>query len=114
MAGYDDRLSGWIWTRNLKPFLESAASALGARFDDDDWGAVHYGIQGTSDVDDRWFVYELTGALQTLGITLALDEGGSTDIVQVRIARGIEAVAAARIETLIAVCNCYEVRDHKA
>ena len=112
-TAHEDRLGGWIWTRNLKPFLESSALALDGRINDDDWDAVRYGIQGTSDVDNRWFGYELSGPRHCLDISLALDEGGATDIVHVRIGRGFDAATKARIETLIAVCNSYEVSDHK-
>ena len=114
MTTHDVRFGGWIWRNNLKPFLSSTASALEVEFDDDDWEAVLYGIQGTSDVEDRWFDYELIGCQITVGIALALDEGGATDIVLVRVVRGVDFIAEAKIQTLLSVCSSYDVTSHKA
>ncbi|MBB5353262.1 hypothetical protein HNR46_003517 [Haloferula luteola] len=84
-----------------------------ARFEDEDWEAVRYGMQGTSDLEERWFDYPLRGQRETLCLSLALDEGGDTDIVLVKISGEIEAVVATRIMTLIEVCSRYEVGDFR-
>jgi hypothetical protein len=38
---------GWIWTSNLLPFVVELGRLAGYGFDESDWIAVEYGIQGT-------------------------------------------------------------------
>jgi hypothetical protein len=101
MNTYDGRLSNWILRDNLKQFLTSTTSELGISFNDDDWETIRYGIQGSSDAEDRWFEYEFRGAQQSLKISLANDEGGLTDLIFIKIARGLDSIAMAKIQKLI-------------
>ena len=38
---------GWNWTGNPRPFLVELGRLIGYGFDDSDWIAVEYRIQGT-------------------------------------------------------------------
>ena len=45
---------GWIWTGNLRPFLVELGRLIGYGFDDSDWTAVEYRIQGTDSEAAPW------------------------------------------------------------
>jgi hypothetical protein len=55
--------AGWIWVRNVKPFLELLSWVAGYKFDDSDWLAVATGLEDTdADSDTGWYSYPLVGA----------------------------------------------------
>ena len=45
---------GWNWTGNLRPFLVDLGRLIGYGFDDSDWIAVEYWIQGTDSEAAPW------------------------------------------------------------
>jgi len=71
---------GWIWTGNLRPFLVELGRLTGYGFDDSDWIAVEYGIQGTDGEAGPWFSYPVG----RIGVMLAL-EPGAEEMVTVKV-----------------------------
>jgi hypothetical protein len=55
---------GWNWTGNLRPFLVELGRLIGYGFDDSDWIAVEYRIQGTHSEAAPW--HSAAGALLPL------------------------------------------------
>ena len=71
---------GWIWTGNLRPLLVEPGRLTGDGFDDSDWIAVEYGIQGTDSEAGPWFSYPVG----RIGVRLAL-EPGADEMVTVKL-----------------------------
>ena len=53
---------GWIWTKNLRPFLELVAQVNGHRLTDNDWDLCTHGVVGTDSERGPWFEYRLAEA----------------------------------------------------
>jgi len=68
---------GWIWTDNLRPFLELASTLVGYSFDDSDWTAVSAGVPGTDSEDGPWFDYPIGPSLLHVAL-----EPGASEMVQ--------------------------------
>jgi hypothetical protein len=77
---------GWIWTDNLRPLLVELGLLVGYRFDDSDWGAVDYGVQGTDSEAGPWFDYPVG----RLSVAMAL-EPGADEIVSVTVTGAAES-----------------------
>jgi hypothetical protein len=73
---------GWIWTDNLRALFAELALLAGYQFDDSDWIAVEYGIQGTDSEAGPWFDYPVGQIV----VTLAL-EPGADEVVSVKVGR---------------------------
>jgi len=65
---------GWIWTENLRPFLVELGRLTGYGFDDSDWIAVEYGIQGTDSEAGPWFSYPVGRIRVRLALEPGVDE----------------------------------------
>jgi hypothetical protein len=65
---------GWIWTGNLRPFLVELGRLTGCGFDDADWAAVEYGVQGTDSEAGPWFEYPVGRFAVALALEPAADE----------------------------------------
>lgn len=103
---------GWIYEQNLLPCLQIAASETGTKFDGDDWDAIRSGLQGTSDIDDRWFDYLLSGANVNLDLSCALDDGDrSTGIIHIRFRNLPDKIIAAKLSTILSICSEYTFTD---
>jgi hypothetical protein len=71
---------GWIWTANLRPFPAELGRLAGNGFDDSDWIAVEYGIQGTDSEAGPWF----SCPAGRIAVMLAL-EPGADEMVTVKV-----------------------------
>jgi hypothetical protein len=98
----------WIFDQNLKHCLSIAAGDLGVGFDDDDWTAVRFGLQGTSDLNDQWFSYTLTNGTRHVDFECALDDGdNSSGIVHIRFINLSDSDVVARLSTVLGICSQY-------
>jgi hypothetical protein len=97
----DDRVLGWVWPSNVRPFLTHAASYIGYEFDDSDWMAVETALAQTdADNPDTFYEYPLVGRPE-LVVQLAQNVGAAP--VDVVVTGPMDAVLKARVETLLSV-----------
>lgn len=97
------RVAGWIFEDNLTRVVEYVAALVHYDWDELDEGAVEAGISGT-DADlppDTWFEYPVMGTPE-LKLRIARDDGAG--ILSVIIDGEVDAVLAARFETLLDLC----------
>lgn len=73
----------WIFQKNLYSTLLILSEVIGYDIDDDDFNAIDYGLQGTSDEKNIWWYYQLIGD-HTIYLQLAKDEE-NTDIVFIQL-----------------------------
>lgn len=93
-------VGGWVWRANVHTMMLWLASFAGHNYDDLDAQAVNHGV-GTSDSEqEHWYGYTLSGD-RTLNVRLARDPNGSE--VEVEVSGQMDAVLAARVETLVGV-----------
>ncbi|MCX2950607.1 hypothetical protein [Lentzea sp. NEAU-D7] len=93
-------VGGWIYEDNLTRVVEYIATLVHYRWDDLDSGALEAGIPST-DADlppSTWFEYPIVG---TPEITLRIARDHEGGILSVTISGGVDAVLAARFETLL-------------
>ncbi|MFD9098531.1 hypothetical protein [Streptomyces collinus] len=84
-----DPITGWIWNRNLRAFLELLSLYAGYAFDVLDWETIEAGVQDSDDeVADGWYSYPLVGTSATVEVALAQSVGGEELSVRVT---GVEA-----------------------
>ncbi|WP_318218834.1 hypothetical protein [Streptomyces sp. SCL15-6] len=77
-------ITGWIWGRNLRAFLELLSRYAGYSFAETDWETVEAGVLSTDDeTPDGWYSYPLVGTLAALEVTLAQAVGGQEMSVEV-------------------------------
>ncbi|HWV64755.1 hypothetical protein [Chitinophaga sp.] len=62
----------WVTKENLLPFLLILSHASSYSFCESDREAIEYGLMGTSDEDNIWFEYKLTGE-KVISLRLAKD-----------------------------------------
>ncbi|MFF4901843.1 hypothetical protein [Streptomyces sp. NPDC001068] len=79
-----DPIAGWIWSRNLRAFLELLSRYVGYDFDETDWQAIEAGVQETDDeVSGSWYRYAVVGTNATVQVALARAVGGEEVSVSV-------------------------------
>ncbi|MFE0420667.1 hypothetical protein [Streptomyces tendae] len=77
-------IDGWIWSSNLRPFLETLSHFAGYEFDATDWRTIDAAVQDTDDDNpDLWYAYPLVGVNATLEVSLARAVGGEEMSVRV-------------------------------
>ncbi|MFE9499063.1 hypothetical protein [Streptomyces collinus] len=54
-------ITGWIWDRNLRAFLDLLSLYSGYAFDELDWEAIEAGVQDTDDEVSRRLVFASLG-----------------------------------------------------
>ncbi|MDX3075833.1 hypothetical protein [Streptomyces sp. MI02-7b] len=95
-----ESIDGWIWSRNLRPFLEVLSRFAGYEFDDTDWRTVEAAVQDTDDENpDLWYAYPLVGVNATLEVSLAQAIGGEE--MSVRVAGAEAPELRLRADTLL-------------
>ena len=55
------KIDTWIHDSNLRMFLGTVAVRIGATFDDWDWDAIRFGVQDSSEDQNRRYDYDLQG-----------------------------------------------------
>lgn len=91
-------IEGWVFEGNVVQFLEHVSRYTGYEYDELDEVALTGALDGTDDESsDGWFSYPLAGT-PALVVHLAQAVGGS--VVSVRLEGDVDAVLAARFETL--------------
>jgi hypothetical protein len=94
-------IEGWVFEGNVGQFMEHVSRYIGYGYDEFDEVALTGALDGTDDEStDGWFSYPLAGT-PALMVHLAQAVGGS--VVSVRVGGDIDAVLAARFETLFDV-----------
>lgn len=94
-------IEGWVWNKNVLPFLALLAGYTGYDFDGTDWQAVGLALEATDDKHpDRWYSYPLVGSSHHLEVHLAQAVGGNE--VSVRVAGTSDPELLLRADTLIA------------
>ena len=71
---------GWIWTENLRPFLEVLAVLTEYQFDESDWHAFTAAVDGTDSERGPWFDYPFGSA--TVAVAR---EPGAGEMLSVRV-----------------------------
>lgn len=94
---------GWIWTANLRPFVQVLSRDVGYQFDASDWIAIEFGLGGTDSEAGPWFDYPIGGL--TLSVAL---EPGACEMVTIRI-DGDTSSTSTRIDWLADLMRCYDV-----
>ncbi|WP_030964799.1 hypothetical protein [Streptomyces sp. NRRL S-378] len=85
MAEAEAEVGGWIWERNLRPFLEVLSHYVGYDVDATDWATVAGAVEETDDErSDGWYAYPLAGAAQRAEVRLARSVEGDEVSVTVR------------------------------
>lgn len=93
----EETVSGWVFARHVRPFLELLSHYVGYAFDETDWETVALGIADTDDDDSsRWYDYPLGEA-----VTVWLAEAPGSDVVSVRVTGLPEHDLVLRAETLL-------------
>ncbi|MET9955200.1 hypothetical protein ABZ135_27135 [Streptomyces sp. NPDC006339] len=93
-------IDGWIWSRNLRAFLEVLSLYAGYEFDDTDWRTVEAAVQDTDNENsDLWYAYPLVGVNATLEVGLARAVGGEE--MSVRVAGAEAPELRLRADTLL-------------
>ncbi|WP_331721154.1 hypothetical protein [Streptomyces sp. NBC_00454] len=93
-------IGGWIWQRNLAPFMELLSRYIAYDFDDTDWDTVALGLEATDDEDpDGWYAYPLIGVTDSLEVRLAKAVG--SDVLSVVVAGAWSSALRLRIDTLM-------------
>lgn len=93
-------LSGWIWARNVLPFLQLLSHYAGYAFDGTDWETVEAGIEDTDDGrTDGWYTYPLVGTRAELEVALAAAVG--SDVLAVTVTGLDDPELRLRADTLI-------------
>jgi hypothetical protein len=94
-------VQGWVNEDNVVRLMEQVSAYIGYAYDDLDEAALTGALDETNDEsNDRWFEYPLAGN-PALMVHLAQSLGGT--VVSVRVEGNLDAVLAARIETLLDV-----------
>ncbi|GGV70280.1 hypothetical protein GCM10010294_28330 [Streptomyces griseoloalbus] len=95
-----ESIDGWIWSRNLRPFLELLSRFAGYEFDDTDWRTVEAAVHDTADENtDLWYAHPLVGVNATLEVSLARAVGGEE--MSVRVAGAEAPELRLRTDTLL-------------
>ncbi|MER7734582.1 hypothetical protein ABTX80_27185 [Streptomyces erythrochromogenes] len=93
-------VGGWIWERNLRPFLELLSHYVGYAFDASDWETVARAVGETDDERaDGWYTYPLAGETGRAEVRLARCAGG--DEVRVTVHGPLTADLRLRADTLL-------------
>ncbi|GAA3388500.1 hypothetical protein [Streptomyces roseoviridis] len=93
-------IDGWIWSRNLRAFLELLSLYAGYEFDATDWRTIETAVQDTDDENpDLWYAYPLVGVNATLEVSLARAIGGEE--MSVRVAGAEAPELRLRTDTLL-------------
>ncbi|MDX3098187.1 hypothetical protein PV703_18905 [Streptomyces sp. ME01-24h] len=80
----NESITGWIWGRNLRAFLELMSHYAGYAFDETDWETIEAAVQNTDDeAPDGWYSYPLAGSSAVLQVALAQAVGGEEMSVNV-------------------------------
>ncbi|MDX6762942.1 hypothetical protein SIN09_26915 [Streptomyces sp. F8] len=91
---------GWIWERNLRPFLELLSHYVGYDFDGTDWETVALAIGETDDEQaDGRYTYPLPGGTCHAEVRLARCVGG--DEVSVTVHGPLTPDLRLRADTLL-------------
>ena len=94
-------VAGWVDEENLDAFVRRLAAYTGYTWDGLDDDAFIGSLESTdADRPDTWFEYPIMG---TPPVTLALGRDSGAGVVSVRVSGTLDAVLAARIETLLDV-----------
>lgn len=96
---------GWIWTVNLRPFMELVSSDLAYAFGDADWTAIEHGLVGTDSEQSPWFDYPVGGAA-TVSVAF---EPGADEMVSIRLDGDLTTIGP-RIEWLANLLRDYEMQ----
>ncbi len=92
-------VQGWVNEDNVVRLLEQVSGHIGYSYDDLDEAALTGALDGTNDESaDGWFQYPLQGS-PALMVHLAQSPGSA--VVSVHLEGNMDAVLAARIETLL-------------
>ncbi len=92
-------VAGWVWDRNIRPFLDLLSRYVGYSFDDTDWQAVALGLEATDDDrQEHWYSYPLEGHHQ---LTVLLANAVGSSVVSVRVEGLDDHDLALRTETLL-------------
>ncbi|MEV7230579.1 hypothetical protein AB0M79_26685 [Polymorphospora sp. NPDC051019] len=92
-------VDGWMWEGNTVRFLRHLSAYVGYRYDDADEDALTGALDVTDDeTADAWFEHPLVGA-PLLRVFLA--RAVSSAVISVRVEGDIDAILAARIETML-------------
>jgi|HubBroStandDraft_1064217.scaffolds.fasta_scaffold337671_2 hypothetical protein len=94
-------VGGWILPGNVHTLMFWIAHYVGYSFDDSEWQAVQAALPGTdAEKDSGWYDYPLLGEP---ALTVWLAENPGDTPVSVRVTGDMDAVLAARVETVIHV-----------
>ncbi|MEV0396381.1 hypothetical protein [Polymorphospora rubra] len=92
-------IAGSLWEGNTVRFLDHLSGYIGYRYDAADEDALIGALEVTDDESpDAWFEYPLVGT-PLLRVFLAQAVGSA--VISVRVEGDIDAVLAARIETML-------------
>jgi hypothetical protein len=98
-SGSVEAVRGWVNEDNVIRLLEKTSAWIGYAYDDLDEAALTGALDGTNDESvDGWFQYPLEG---NPPLTVCLARSPGSAVVSVRLVGTIDAVLAARIETLL-------------
>lgn len=98
-------IAGWIWSRNLRAFVELLSHYAGYTLDETDWETIEAGVQDTDDESAAgWYSYPLVGTSATLEVALARSVGGEEVSVRVTGAQTLELQL--RTDTLLSALAC--------
>lgn len=102
----------FIWKPGLLSTLLILSEIVSYRFDDSDFDAIEYGLQGTSDEERKLFDYKLTGQ-QTMALDMAYD-AEDRDMIHFRLQ--YPATLHAQVDLGIYVVQCFDLkpRHYKA
>jgi len=100
--------SSWVPTGNVRPLAATLSLWVAYDFDETDWSAISYGLEGTDADADRWFSYPIVGSPE---LTLVLARHLDADPVMVRVEAPPDVSDELRYKTeaALTIFNCFEV-----
>jgi hypothetical protein len=105
-------VAGWIFEENLRPFVEMVAYVAGYVFDEDDWTAIHFGVQDTDSERGPWLTYPFTGRMP-LTLKAAKESGAGIVSFDLDSEAGLAPEVEAQLDLLFLVCETCEVSSQQ-
>ncbi len=102
-------VSNWVCPESVRALVSFVSHLVGYRFDDADWVAIEFGIEGTDAERDLWFSYPIVG-VPTVEIAFAAEPEADPVHVRLQSSAPVEHDLLIRLETTLEIFNAYDLR----
>ena len=98
-------IEDYVEPRNLQAFLYLLSLVGEVQFDDDDWGAIGWGVHDSNWHTGRWYEYELIGRVR-VRLAFALSGAGEAVYLRLEVPSDLEPP----VRALLLTCHFYDLR----